>query len=65
MNCLECVGGTAAAVLSHLMFIECLQRELAVCHHAEIKAFLAADPGRWQQGAGGGAENPPELWKSR
>jgi hypothetical protein len=47
------------------MFIECLQRELAVCHHAEIKAFLAADPGRWQQGAGGGAENPPELWKSR
>jgi hypothetical protein len=30
------------------MFIECLQRELAVCHHAEIEAFLAADPGRWQ-----------------
>ena len=30
------------------MFIECLQRELAVCHHAEIGAFLAADPGRWQ-----------------
>lgn len=30
------------------MVIECLQRELAVCHHAEIEAFLAADPGRWQ-----------------
>jgi hypothetical protein len=30
------------------MFIECLKRELAVCHHAEIGAFLAADPGRWQ-----------------
>lgn len=30
------------------MFIECLQRELVVCHHAEIEAFLAADPGRWQ-----------------
>jgi len=27
------------------MFIECLQRELAVCHHGEIETFLAADLG--------------------
>ena len=29
------------------MHIECLQRELAICHHAEIKGLLAGDPGRW------------------
>lgn len=29
------------------MFIDCLQREIAVCHHAEIEGFLAHDPGRW------------------
>lgn len=29
------------------MFIECLQRELAICHHAEIERILADDPGRW------------------
>ncbi|MDP1588549.1 MAG: hypothetical protein Q8M07_12440, partial [Prosthecobacter sp.] len=30
------------------MFIECFQREMAVCHHGEIEGFLARDPGRWQ-----------------
>ena len=29
------------------MFLECLQREMAVCQHGEIEAFLADDPGRW------------------
>lgn len=29
------------------MFLESLQREMAVCHHGEIEAFLARDPGRW------------------
>lgn len=29
------------------MFIECLQRELAICPHAEVEDFLARDPGRW------------------
>lgn len=29
------------------MLLECLQREMAVCHHGEIEAFLADDPGRW------------------
>lgn len=30
------------------MFIESLQREMAVCSHAEIGEFLASDSGRWQ-----------------
>ena len=30
------------------MFIELLQREMAVCSHAEIEEFLARDSGRWQ-----------------
>jgi len=30
------------------MFIEHLQREMAVCSHAEIEDFLARDSGRWQ-----------------
>jgi predicted protein tyrosine phosphatase len=34
-------------MLKSLMFLECLQREMAVCHHGEIEAFLADDPGRW------------------
>jgi predicted protein tyrosine phosphatase len=29
------------------MFLECLQREMAVCHHGEIEALLKDDPGRW------------------
>ena len=29
------------------MFIDCLQRELVICHHGEVEEFLAADPGRW------------------
>jgi hypothetical protein len=29
------------------MYLECIQREMAVCHHGEIEVFLAHDPGRW------------------
>lgn len=29
------------------MFIESLQREIAVCPHSEVEQFLADSPGRW------------------
>ncbi|WP_395742295.1 hypothetical protein [Prosthecobacter sp.] len=29
------------------MYIESLQREIAVCPHAEVEGFLAREPGRW------------------